>query len=647
MALSAVDWTIVLVVLAFLLSIVAASRSHMRSVADFLAAGRTGGRYVLTVSSGVAAVGAITIVGSFEMNLLAGFCLNWWELAMSVVILLAAVSGWVIYRFRETRCLTLAQFFELRYSRRFRMFTGLVAFLAGIVNMGIYPAVEARFFLYYCGLPHTVHLGGLEMSTFVLIMLLLIGVGLVSVFSGGHVTVMITDFLQGVFVNAAMLAIVLYLALTTDWNAIATALGSAPADASLVNPFHSRGVEAFNPEYFAIGVVGFLYGTMSWQGTQAYNSAAKSAHEAKMAGVLGLWRKLPQVLLLVFVPVVAYTVLHHPDFATLASRATRGLEGSGTAAVQSQLTVPLVLQQLLPHGLLGVFAALMLAASVTTMNTYLHSWGSILVQDVLMPLRRRPFAPRQHLLALRLAVLFVAIFIFCFSLLFQQTQYIFLFFALTGAIFAGGSGAVILGGLYWRRGTTPAAWAAMIAGSSIAVAGVVVHQVREGFPINGQEFWAIAMAASTLIFVLVSLLGPRRVYDLERLLHRGRHADPHARRAAPAAGPAPARGIWRALGVTTEFTRGDRFVFAANYLWTFGWFAVFVAGTVTNLVRPVSDAAWVRFWKVFLAIHIAMATATCLWFTAGGFADLREMLRRLRVESRDPTDDGFVARGDG
>ena len=58
-------------------------------------------------------------------------------------------------------------------------------------------------------------------------------------------------------------------------------------------------------------MVGVIYGKLSWQGTQAYNASAKSAHEAKMGDVLMNWRNIPQWgLFLVFVPIVAYTFLH-------------------------------------------------------------------------------------------------------------------------------------------------------------------------------------------------------------------------------------------------------------------------------------------------------------------------------------------------
>ena len=128
-------------------------------------------------------------------------------------------------------------------------------------------------------------------------------------------------------------------------------------------------------------------------------------------------------------------------------------------------------------GLLGAFAALMVAAFISTHDTYLHSWATILVQDVIMPFREKPFDRDTHLKVLRYAILGVAVFIFFFSLLFQQNLAIALFFAITAAIFAGGSGAVIIGGLYWDRGTTKAAWTAIIIGALISVSGVLVKQI--------------------------------------------------------------------------------------------------------------------------------------------------------------------------
>ena len=169
--------------------------------------------------------------------------------------------------------------------------------------------------------------------------------------------------------------------------------------------------------------------------------------------------------------------MNHPDHQHIAASVQASLDQLETDTLRSQMRGPLILSTVLPVGLMGAFAALMLAAFVSTHDTYLHSWATILIQDVIMPFRKKPFDKDTHLKVLRVAIFGVAVFIFFFSLLFQQNQKIALFFAITAAIFAGGSGAVIIGGLYWKRGTTGAAWSAMIVGALISVGGVLVKQV--------------------------------------------------------------------------------------------------------------------------------------------------------------------------
>ena len=537
------------------------SRSYMRSVADFLVAGRTAGRYLLTVSQGVAMVGAISIVGFFEQNYVGGFPLTWWGLTTAVVVLVITVSGFVIYRFRQTRSLTLAEFFERRYSKNFRVFVGLIAFLAGIINFGIFPAVGARFFIHFVGLPQHLSVLGLEVGTFPLLMIILLSLALFFVFSGGQVAVIIADFIQGTFVNVVFVVITIYLLFLVDWSQVLQALATAPENASLLNPFKTSQVEDFNFWFFLIGTIGVVYVVMSWQGPQAYNASARNAHEAKMGQVLTNYRDIPRILFVLVVPIVAYTILHHPDFASRATYVNDVLASAESETLRNQLRVPIVLTAILPVGLMGAFAAVMLAAFISTHDTYLHSWGSIFIQDVVMPFRKTPLSKEQHLRVLRLSIFGVAVFIFLFSLLFQQSQYIALFFAITGAIFAGGSGSVLIGGLYWKRGTTAAAWSAMCIGSGIAVTGIVMHQVVDDFFINGQMFWGIAMAASSATYILVSLLGKRTEFDLDALLHRGRHASDSE---TSVVDMVQSRGL-KMLGMTKEFTRSDKAVYVLTY----------------------------------------------------------------------------------
>ena len=129
------------------------AKSYVRSVADFMSGGRSGGRYLLSIATGELAAGAVVFVALFEVVSHSGFTLIWWGWMTGLVFLLVTISGFVIYRYRETRAMTLAQFFEIRYSKSFRLFAGVLGFLAGIFNFGIIPAIGARCLVYFLGLP--------------------------------------------------------------------------------------------------------------------------------------------------------------------------------------------------------------------------------------------------------------------------------------------------------------------------------------------------------------------------------------------------------------------------------------------------------------------------------------------------------------
>ena len=639
MNLALVDWLIMLLMVGIMVWGVLYTRNLMKSVSDFLTAGRTAGRYLISMSHGMAQLGAITIIGMLEINYISGFTLRWWEFTNGVIILIITVSGWIVYRFRQTRAMTMAQFFEMRYSKKFRIFAGILAFFSGMINFGLFPIVGARFFTYFIGLPETYYFLGLEISTLHSLIIILLSISLFFVLIGGQISVIIADFIQGVFVNIVFVAVAVYFALIIDWNVIYEALSSAPKDASLINPFRTSKTEDFNFWYFFIGMVGIWYGKLSWQGPQGSFTSAKSPHEAKMAEVLGNLRNIPQwSLFLYFVPVVAYTIMHHVNFAEITTSINAILSGVSEEAVRVQLTVPLVLTKLLPVGLIGSFAAVILAAFISTHDTYMHSWASIFIQDVFLPLTGKKLSPEKHIKYLRYSIFGVVVYLFLFSLFFNQTQYIFLFFAITGSIFVGGSGAVIIGGLYWKKGTAAAAWSAMITGAVISVGGLIINEIDSNFPINGQMFWGIAMGMSTIIYITISLLSHKGDFNLDKLLHRGKYLIKDDLKVID---NIPLKGL-KILGMGKEFTKGDRFIYIITYAWTFIWTAIFIIGTVYNLSSNVPDKEWMIFWEIFVYINIVISIIVVVWFSIGGIKDAKEMFARLRVVKRDHQDDGQI-----
>jgi SSS family solute:Na+ symporter len=474
---------------------------------------------------------------------------------------------------------------------------------------------------------------------------------------------------QGVFANVAFVIIILFLLLWVfRWDQIEYALLQMPRDKSPIHPMHTSGQEDFGLSYFLIAVFIIFYTFNAWQGTAGYNCCATNAHEAKMAGVLYGWRFRVLLTITVVVPIVIVTVQKHPDFQEQAASLQQTLDSVSaptpeqTDTLRKELLFPHALAMLLPPGLLGLMVAAALAAFISTHDAYLHSWGSIFLQDVILPFRKKPLSPRRHLWLLRLSILGVALFIFFFSTFIKPTQFIAMFFAITATVFVGGAGSAIIGGLYWKRGTTEGAWAAMITGMALSAVGIILKQidvtvfelladdvpwlgkpiwfVRDG--LSGQEQTFIAMCSAAGMYVFVSLVGRRQVTDMDKLLYRGRYAIDDE---APASLTVAKKTWLERFGIDRNFTRGDRWVTYVSVGWPLIWSVLFVIVTIWNLFTDVPDSWWLRFWRIWLWVCTFGCAAVTIWFTIGGFFDLRYLFRHLKTHRADPTDDGRVKRG--
>ena len=224
------DWIIVVAFLVALALSAWSMRRHANTVSGFLSANRLAGRYLLTVSYNMAQVGVITLVWYFQVGYDVGFTQYWWGYMEGPSLILLAVTGWVIYRFRETRAMTLAQFFEMRYSRRFRIFSGIVAFISGILNYAIFPGVTARFFMAMLGMPDQFELLGATFPTFPAVMVALLSFAVFLVFAGGMLAVLVTDFFQGVFCFCTFVVVCYWVLLKFPWLKLEETMMMLPAE---------------------------------------------------------------------------------------------------------------------------------------------------------------------------------------------------------------------------------------------------------------------------------------------------------------------------------------------------------------------------------------------------------------------------------
>jgi SSS family solute:Na+ symporter len=665
--LTGLDLAVIVVPLLLALGVTLYMRRFTAGVAGYLAANRSAGRYLISTAQmemGITAIGVVTAMEVFSQT---GFSLGIWQGFIGFFYFLLAMSGVITYRFRETRALTFHQFFEIRYSKRLRVFSTFLNVFSGLFTFGVGPGIASRFFVYYLGLPPVLHVGGLTVPTFGVVMVGLMAVTLFFTFTGGQLTVMTTDCLEGVISSFLYLVVALTILGLFSYDQMGAALLSGQPGMSYVDPFDIAKRPNFDYTFILLGWAMNMY---YWRGNAwnaAFSASARTAHESQMSVVLGIWRNMGAGAMGTLIGLGAFTLLHHPDFSAMADTVRAHLQQTipdSDAQLRTQLLLPTALGVLLPAGVKGALCAVLLMGAVAGMAASLHAFSGGLVQDVILPNVRRRLEPAHHINVLRLAAVAIAIFAVVFSLSFRVPDYLVMVMQLFSAIYLAGVGAVVWGGLYWRRATVQGAWAAMIAGSGLAAVGTLLQQFwprmvptlvawagsggcaewlrahAERFPVNGQIISGCIMGVCAVLFLGVSLLTCRRPYDLDRLLHRGayRVADEHKVEIA--------RGfsLKRFAGVNENFTRGDRLI----AYFTFWW------GLVPNILnlgvvawcvfverwQPLRWWGWYRFWSVDLAVVGGIITT--VWFTLGVTRDMRRLFRDLRNARPDDTDDGQV-----
>ncbi len=363
-------------------------------------------------------------------------------------------------------------------------------------------------------------------------MAIVLAVAVFITLTGGQIAVMVTDFIQGQLSNIVFLILLVVMLWMFPWNVIVETLERAPAGESKLNPFDTGSLPDFNPAFFFILLFLTVYNYMVWQGAQGYNSSAINPHEAKMANLLGQFRAGVTYLL---IPLAADLRLrahertrprsrHRRDDVD-ARRHRRSPDRHADDHHRRALADPPGRH----HGTLRV-ASCSWPPSAPTPPT--STRGAASSSRTSSPPSARPAAktehipPAQHLRWLKTSIVGVALFAWTFSMIFPLREYIQMYFQATGAIFTGGAGAVLIGGLYWKRGTTAGAWASMIVGCTLAVISVLtinllwpngIPALQAAYPAVGWiqampvEFWINGIQIAFLVSLIAVATYLRRL----------------------------------------------------------------------------------------------------------------------------------------
>ncbi len=533
-------WLFVTVCFGFVMYMAFYSRRYIRDAVDFLAAGRVGGRYVLSVAGMESALGLMALIGLVEMKYQSGLSLEFWNIFLLPLGMILSLTGFCIYRFRQTRSLSMGEFLERRYNRGLRIFAMILRTSAEMLTNTIGPAIAARVFIYLFDWPAKLHFWGLTIDTFMLVMAVTLLLALTIISCGGMLSLLVTDCLQGLLCYPIFVIFTIYVFSNFSWdNEIVPVLANRVPGESFLNPFDISDLKDFNAFAIFVTIFGTVINRGTWFGG-GQTSSARTPHEQKMSGILGELRGAFSTIMVLLFALLVLTIFHHPKHFSTAHNIRQALsfsvvkdiiadpvqaekintvisqipkkpevieklslknnydtpymttvknamnkeigESEGNAKFQEyrtlfhQMMFPVTMRQVLPEWLMAVLCLLLIMLMVSTDDSKMFSSALTITQDIVIPLYGKPLPVKKQLNLARFLTLLVAITFFFGSIFLSQLDYIRLYITIVVSIWTGGAGPVVLFGLYSRFGNTFGAFASLILGSSTSLGGVLIQR---------------------------------------------------------------------------------------------------------------------------------------------------------------------------
>jgi len=487
---TALDWTIVAVYLSASVIVGLVAQRYISNMSDYIVAGRSLRSYLGIATLIGTEFGLVSVANGAQKGFNGGFSALHLGLLGLVVTLFVGFTGVVLVPLRRAGVMTIPEYYEQRFSKGVRIYGGLIMLIAGVCNVGIYIKGGAVFIMGLTGMTSDFH-----MKLFMTGMLALV---LFYTTLGGMVSVVMADYIQFVVMSFGLLASCVLAVHFLGWENIINTVAAARGEAGF-NPFDEAGFGATYVIYMAYAA---FASCALWQTTVVRACSVDSERTVKRVisgSAIGFMCRMTVPILF---GVCAFTFIsQHP-----ALRAHFLPEGGATSETTLMAT-PVFLSQLLPTGLLGLVTAGMLAAFLSTHDSYMLCWSAVFVQDVVAPLRKKGLSTRTRLLLSRLFLLLEGAVILVFGLWYTLGQDLWDYMIITGAIYFVGAGAVLVLGIYWRRASTAGAYAALTVGFG-AFLGLKPLQHALGFDIPTEQ---VGLAMALLAFALmlgVSLLFP-------------------------------------------------------------------------------------------------------------------------------------------
>jgi len=335
------------------------------------------------------------------------------------------------------------------------------------------------------------------------------------------ISVVLTDYIQFVVLSFGVLITTIFAVVKLGWHNIFSTVHAQMGNAGF-DPFVSEG--AFGAEYVLWMCFQGLVACAIWPTAVARALAMESTQAVKKQYRWSSISFTVRFLVPYFWGICAFVfvVTQAPDLAQLFGLAGEPVpEGDSVSPLYA---MPIFIGRLLPVGMLGLVSAAMIAAFMSTHDSYLLCWSSVLVQDVIAPLRKQPLSAKSRVALTRVLIVIIGAYIWVWGLFYTGSDDVWDYMAITGAIYSIGAFALLAGGLYWKRASSTGAFCALLAGFTAilglgpvrqAVGGTLLKLVGQDASaasidavFSGARVGLVTVVLTTIVFVVCSLLWP-------------------------------------------------------------------------------------------------------------------------------------------
>ncbi|MDP6984916.1 MAG: hypothetical protein QGG05_17715, partial [Candidatus Latescibacteria bacterium] len=150
------------------------------------------------------------------------------------------------------------------------------------------------------------------------------------------------------------------------------------------------------------------------------------------------------------------------------------------------------------------------AAMMSTFDSYLLCWSSILINDIVLPLRPG-LNDRQKIKLTRFAVVGCGLFVLGWGYLYSPPETFFRFMAITGTMYSASVLLTTAAGLYWKKANTPGTLASLVVAGALPLTtifldGAHILPVEYEWMVQDKVVGIATFVASFACIVIVSLL---------------------------------------------------------------------------------------------------------------------------------------------